>query len=86
MLLPAVLGKVRANGVEHDELGFDKLEEGVGVCFSFLSNEVVFFESLDFVEAMLESLLVLDIFVSFGSLFNGLIHLIVQDLVPDVIF
>ena len=84
MGLPAVLCEVRTDGVEEDQLGFDEFEQELGIGLAFLGDEVVFLQSLDLEEPVLQGLLVLYLLVVLRCQVNCVVYLVVQDLVPQI--
>jgi hypothetical protein len=74
------------DGVEHDELRLNELNEEEGVyVLAGLADEVVLLEGLGLEEPVLEGLLVLDLLVGLGGQLDGQVQLVLEQLVPQVL-
>ena len=83
---PAVLGEVRGDRVQKDQLGLDELDQKEGVdSLATLANQVVFLNSLGLEETVLQGVLVTNLSITAGSLINSIADFILEELIPQVL-
>jgi hypothetical protein len=82
--VPAVLGEVRDDWVNHHQLSSHESHQHVWVDLATLGNQVVFLDRCEFEEGVLQDLLVLDLIKVLSGVGDSVIYSVLEDGVPQI--
>lgn len=84
VVVPAVLGEMWHNWVEHGQQGNHEAHQNEWVGLSSLGNQVIFLYAQKLKETEFEDILVLDLIVILSCVGDGAVDSIFKDVIPEI--